>query len=100
VRQLAGQETKCSFGQQLISYLGHVINSKGVSSDPDKIQKVANWPTPLNCKDVRSFLGVAGYYRKFVKHFDIVARPLFNLLKKNTPFVWTSDAETAFNLLK
>jgi hypothetical protein len=92
--------TKCAFGQQQISYLGHVINSNGVSSDPDKINKVAQWPTPANNKDVRSFLGLAGYYRKFVKHFGIIARPLFNLLKKNTPFVWTDDTDTAFQLLK
>jgi hypothetical protein len=78
---------KCSFGQQQISYLGHVINSHGVASNPQKINKVASWPTPQNSKDVRSFLGLAGYYRKFVQHFGIIARPLFNLLKKNMPFV-------------
>jgi hypothetical protein len=77
-----------------------VIDHNGVASDPSKIQKVANWPTPANCKDVRSFLGLAGYYRKFVKHFAIIARPLFNLLKKNTPFLWTSDTDKAFQLLK
>lgn len=94
------KKAKCSFGQQQIAYLGHVINSQGVSSDPDKIHKVANWPTPANCKDVHSFLGLAGYYRKFVKHFGIIARPLFNLIKKNMPFVWTSETDTAFKLLK
>jgi hypothetical protein len=88
--------TKCSFGQQQITYLGHVINAQGVSSDPTKITKVANWPKPQSSKDVRSFLGLAGYYRKFVRHFGILARPLFNLLKKNAPFVWTDDTETAF----
>jgi hypothetical protein len=94
------KQSKCSFGQQRISYLGLVIDHNGVASDPSKIQKVANWPTPANCKDVRSFLGLAGYYRKFVKHFAIIARPLFNLLKKNTPFLWTSDTDKAFQLLK
>jgi hypothetical protein len=88
--------SKCSFGQQQISYLGHVINKAGVASDPQKIAKVANWPVPVNSKDVRSFLGLAGYYRKFVQHFGIIARPLFNLLKKGAPFVWTSESETAF----
>lgn len=92
--------SKCSFGQQQISYLGHVINSQGVSSDPQKIIKVATWPVPQNSKEVRSFLGLAGYYRKFVQHFGIIARPLFNLLKKQAPFVWTSETETAFQLLK
>jgi hypothetical protein len=60
-----------------------------VSSDPSKINKVATWPTPGNCKEVRSFLGLAGYYRKFVKHFRIIVRPLFDLLKKDNTFLWT-----------
>lgn len=94
------KRSKCSFGQQRITYLGHVIDQHGVSSDPDKIAKVASWPTPQNSKDVRSFLGLAGYYRKFVQHFGIVARPLFNLLKKHTPFQWTAETETAFQVLK
>jgi hypothetical protein len=94
------KKSKCAFGQQQIAYLGHTINSTGVSSDPDRIIKVAKWPTPTSSKDVRSFLGLAGYYRKFVKHFGIIARPLFNLLKKNTPFVWTGVTEEAFQLLK
>lgn len=94
------KKSKCSFGQQTIAYLGHVNDNQGVAPDPEKISKVANWPVPANCKDVRSFLGLTGYYRKFVKHFGIIARPLFNLLKKNTPFVWNSEADTAFHLLK
>jgi hypothetical protein len=91
---------KCSYGQQRIAYLGHGIDSQGVSSDPTKIAKVANWPVPQNSKEIRSFLGLAGYYRKFVKNFGIIARPFFTLLKKNTPFVWTFGAETAFHLQK
>jgi hypothetical protein len=94
------KKSKCAFGQQQIAYLGHTINSTGVSSDPDRIIKVAKWPTPTSSKDVRRFLGLAGYYRKFVKHFGIIARPLFNLLKKNTPFLWTEATEEAFQLLK
>lgn len=92
--------SKCAFGQQQISYLGHVVNSAGVSTDPSKIQSIAQWPTPVSAKQVRSFLGLAGYYRKFVKHFGIIARPLFNLLKKQIPFVWTEATNTAFELLK
>jgi hypothetical protein len=92
--------SKCSFGQQQIAYLGHVIDSRGVSSNPATIKKVVSWPTPTNVKDVRSFLGLAGYYRKFVKHFGIIARPLFNLLKKNTTFLWTSETDNAFQHLK
>jgi hypothetical protein len=89
-----------SFSQQRIAYLGHVIDKHGVSSDPDKISKVNKWCTPTSAKDVRSFLGLAGYYRKFVRHLGIIARPVFNLLKKNTPFVWTHDTDQEFQLLK
>lgn len=94
------KKSKCSFGQPQIAYLGHIINQEGVSSDPSKVDKVAKWPVPTNNKEVRSFLGLAGYYRKFVRHFGILARPLFNLLKKGTPFVWTEVTNTSFELLK
>ena len=94
------KKSKCAFAQQRIAYLGHVIDKNGVSSDPEKFDKVAKWPTPTDCKQVRSFLGLAGYYRKFVKHLGIIARPPFNLLKKNTLYVWTDDTNTAFELLK
>jgi hypothetical protein len=77
-----------------------VIDRRGISSNPAKINKVVSWPTPTNVKDVRSFLGLVGYYRKFVKHFGIIAHPLFNLLKKNTNFLWISETDNAFQHLK
>lgn len=92
--------SKCSFAQRQIAYLGHVVSSEGVATDPSKIQVIAKWPTPTDVKQVRCILGMAGYYRKFVKHFGIIARPLFNLLKKNVPFIWTEEANAAFELLK
>lgn len=94
------KQSKCSFGQQQIAYLGHVVDAAGVSTNPGKIQTIRQWPTPTTAKEVRSFLGLAGYYKKFVHHFGIIARPLFNLLKKNQPFVWTLDTNQAFELLK
>ncbi|WVZ49084.1 hypothetical protein U9M48_000465 [Paspalum notatum var. saurae] len=83
-----------------ISYLGHVISQGGVATDPAKIEAIMSWPTPTNIKDLRSFLGLAGYYRKFVKHFGIISRPLFDLLKKHALFIWTNDHDVAFQTLK
>jgi hypothetical protein len=92
--------SKCEFTQQQIVYLGHVISAQGVSTDPDKIQAIEKWPAPTNAKELRSFLGLAGFYRKFVRHFGVISRPLFNLLKKHSVFLWTQDHQQAFQLLK
>lgn len=92
--------SKCAFAQQEISYLGHVISSKGVYTDPSKIVAVQNWPTPVNVKEVRGFLGLSGYYRKFIKHYGIIAKPLIELFKKGVLFVWTPVTEDAFSILK
>ncbi|CAN6249028.1 unnamed protein product [Urochloa humidicola] len=92
--------SKCKFAQRKIAYLGHVISEAGVSTDMSKVEAIINWPAPVNVKELRSFLGLAGYYRKFVKHFAIIAKPLTELLKKGVLFVWTQDHETAFDTLK
>lgn len=80
--------------------MGHVISSDGVATDPEKISTVANWQTPSSTKELHSFLGLAGYYRKFVRHFGIIAKPLTELLRKNTIFSWTSIHEQSFKALK
>jgi hypothetical protein len=92
--------SKCSFAQRQISYLGHIISAEGISTDNSKISSITTWPAPSNAKELRSFLGLAGYYRKFVKHFAILAKPLTSLLKKHTVFVWTSEHQAAFDALK
>jgi hypothetical protein len=92
--------SKCAFAQQKIGYLGHVISQQGVATDPSKIEAVSPWRTPSNCKDLRGFLGLAGYYRKFVKNFGVIARPLNDLLKKGVLFIWTQVHEEAFLTLK
>jgi hypothetical protein len=94
------KRSKCSFARREISYLGFVISSKGVSTNPIKIQSVASWLVLANAKELRSFLGLAGYYRKFVHHFGVISKPLTELLKKNVLFIWTFDHDKAFNTLK
>jgi hypothetical protein len=92
--------SKCTFATRSISYLGHVISEAGVQTDPNKVTAVVNWPTPSNVKELRSFLGLAGYYRKFVQHFGIISKPLTLLLKKNSRFLWTQEQDIAFHCLK
>jgi hypothetical protein len=74
--------SKCSFARQQVSYLGHIIDAQGVSTDPVKIQAIAEWPTPSGIRDLCSFLGLAGYYRKFIRNFGVICQPLTTLLEK------------------
>jgi hypothetical protein len=92
--------SKCKFAQKPIAYLGHVISAQGLSTDPSKIQAIQNWPQPKNVKKVRGFLGLVGYYRKFVRNFGIIAKPLTSLLCKDIPFVWAAEHEASFQQLK
>ena len=78
--------SKCSFAKQQLNYLGHVISPSGVATDPKKVSIVQDWPTPTSVKEVRSFLGLAGYYRRFVRNFGLLAKPLTELLKKGQIF--------------
>jgi hypothetical protein len=88
------------FAKQELAYLGHVISAKGVATDPGKVDIIKHWPVPLNAKEVRSFLGMAGYYRKFVQGFGAISRPLTSLLKKGSLFVWTQEQQQSFQALK
>jgi hypothetical protein len=81
------KRTKCSFAHKTIAYLGHVISSKGVATDQSKIEAISAWPAPTNTKELRSFLGLAGYCRKFVQHFGTITQSLTNFLKKGVMFV-------------
>ena len=92
--------SKCAFAQRQVGYLGHIISSTGVSTDPTKITAIDTWPTPANVKEVCGFLGLAGYYRKFIRHYGIICRSLTNLLKKGTMFRWSDIEDSAFRTLK
>jgi hypothetical protein len=99
-KQLYAKLSKCEFFQTEIGFLGHVINQDGIKMEPSKVDAVLKWPQPKNIHEIRSFLGLAGYYRRFVRDFSNIARPLSALLHKNTPWQWTSAQEQAFNQLK
>lgn len=90
---------KCAFGLTSVSYLGHIISQEGVATDPQKVKKIANWPIPRNVTDLRKFLGMTGYYRRFIKGYGVVCRPLHDTLKKEG-FQWGEPQTIAFENLK
>ena len=92
--------SKCFLFKQSVGYLGHVVSRKGIATDPDKIEAVKSWPSPTNIKEVRSFLGLASYYRRYIKGFADVARPLHRLTEKARAFLWDEECEDAFQTLK
>ena len=92
--------SKCKWGERNIEFLGHVVGNDGLKPDPRKIDKIKNLPIPTTQKGVRSVLGLCGYYRKFVKGFSKIAKPLNELLKKGKQFEWTESQQKAFEELK
>ena len=91
---------KCEFNKTKMEYLGLVVEEGKISTDPVKVKGFAEWPTLTSVKDVRSFLGFGNFYRKFIPGFSTLAAPLNNLLKKETPFCWTEEAQKSFDSLK
>ena len=92
--------SKCSLMQKSVCYLGHVVSEGGVATDPEKTKCVAEWPVPANIKELRQFLGLASYYRRFVKNFARIATPLYQLTEKRKEWSWTKESEEAFATLK
>ncbi|XP_073121423.1 uncharacterized protein [Henckelia pumila] len=84
----------------LISFLGHIVSAKGIVVDPSKVKAVRNWAAPKNATEIRSFLGLAGYYRRFIQDFSKIALPLTSLTRKGVKFVWSEQCEKSFTELK
>ena len=98
--QLYAKFSKCEFWLRRVSFLGHVVSEEGISVDPSKIEVIMNWERPRTVTEIRSFLGLAGYYRKFVQDFSKIAGPLTNLTRKDVKFVWSEECEKSFIELK
>lgn len=92
--------SKCQLFQSEVHFLGHVVSKEGISADPEKIRTVANWPQPTNLTELRSFIGLCSYYRKFISGFADIAQPLNALTCKGVPFTWNEEQEQAFRALK
>ena len=92
--------SKCDFWLKEIKFLGHTISQDGIAVDPDKVQEVMNWRPPTTVRQIRSFLGLAGYYRRFIPDFSRIAKPITELLKKEVKFVWSQKCEDAFHALR
>jgi Reverse transcriptase (RNA-dependent DNA polymerase). len=98
--QLYAKLSKCEFWLSEVKFLGHVISAKGVAVDPETVTAVTEWKQPKTVTQIRSFLGLAGYYRRFIENFSKIARPMTQLLKKEEKFVWSPQCEKAFQTLK
>ncbi|KAL0553580.1 hypothetical protein IC582_007480 [Cucumis melo] len=98
--KLYAKFSKCEFWLKQVSFLGHVVSKAGVSVDPAKIEAVTGWTRPSTVSEVRSFLGLVGYYRRFEENFSRIATPLTQLTRKGTPFVWSKACEDSFQNLK
>ena len=98
--KLYAKESKCEFFRTEVEFLGHMVGRDGVRMMEDKVKAIADWPEPKNVRDVRAFLGTAGYYRKFIKDFSLLSSPLSELTKESVKFVWATEQQQAFVRLK
>jgi hypothetical protein len=92
--------SKCEFWLKLVAFLGHIISKGGISVDPSKVQDVLGWNLPTSVGDIHSFLGLAGYYQRFIKGFSKISKPMTELLEKDKKFKWTPFCEASFQELK
>jgi hypothetical protein len=88
--------SKCSFFQKEIHYLGHIISGKGIFVDPEKVNAIMEWLVPKNAHEVRSFMGLVGYYRRFVEGFSKIEKPITTLQRKGVRYEWKEECDSAF----
>jgi hypothetical protein len=98
--QLYAKFSKCEFWMEEVAFLGHVLSAKGVAVDPSKIEAVSKWQSPKSMTEIRNFLGLARYYRRFIENFSKIAKPMIELLKSNMSYVWSDKCEDSFQKLK
>jgi len=98
--KLYAKLSKCEFWLEEVSFLGHVISRNGIAVDPSKVEAVLSWECPKSVSEIRSFLGLAGYYRRFIEGFSRLALPLTTLTRKDQTFVWNAECERSFVALK
>ena len=95
-KKLYAKLSKCDFWIKNVSFLGHIVSTEGKRVDPIKIEAIVNWKPPRNETEVRSFLGLVGYYRRFVKGFSVIASRFTKLLRKGVKFEWTDKCHNSF----
>jgi hypothetical protein len=100
MHKLYAKFSKCDFWLKKVAFLGHILTAEGVAVDPEKVEVVSHWQQPTNVCEVKSFLGLAGYYRRFIEGFSKIARPMTELLRKDKKFTWTESCEKSFQELK
>jgi hypothetical protein len=98
--QLYAKFSKCEFWLTKVAFLGHVISTGGIAVDPSKVKDVLNWMPPMNTSEIHSFLGLAGFYRRFIKDLSKIIKPMTRLLEKNKNFDWTDECQVSFEELK
>ena len=98
--KLYAKFSKCEFWLNTMGFLGHIVSAEGIAVDPAKVSVVIEWEPPNSAKDIRSFLRLAGYYRRFIENFSKIAKPMTELLKKEKKFAWTKECEDSFQELK
>jgi hypothetical protein len=98
--KLYAKRSKCEFWLKEISFLGHVVSNDGIAVDPSKVKDMLNWKPPTDVSEICSFLGLAGYYRRFIEGFSKLAKPMTALLEKNAKFVWSDKCQESFEEFK